>query len=185
MVSEWRQARWRQLSQVQFKLSIGSGPTEPTLPDSESARASRSVDSWDSASCLEVATVTDDTCTPLRCGQTPYMWPLVQDLPWPNQCARNQYMISLSKPINFKTSFYNCWRVQSPSQNKRREMSSLCAVALPWRLLALFLPVVCWFHIAWELFLWNYWIEVMQGSRTPGAGKLAVSLSSIIRNRRW
>ena len=38
-------ARWRQLSQVQFKLSIGSGPTEPTLPDSESARASRSVDS--------------------------------------------------------------------------------------------------------------------------------------------
>jgi len=25
----------------------------------------------------------------------------------------------------------------------------------------------------------------MQGSRTPGAGKLAVSLSSIIRNRRW
>jgi len=25
----------------------------------------------------------------------------------------------------------------------------------------------------------------MQGSRTPGAGKVAVSLSSIIRNRRW
>jgi len=25
----------------------------------------------------------------------------------------------------------------------------------------------------------------MQGSRTPGAGKLAVSLSSIFRNRRW
>ena len=38
-------ARWRQLSQVRFKLSIGSGPTEPILPDSESARASWSVDS--------------------------------------------------------------------------------------------------------------------------------------------
>jgi len=165
-------------------LSIGQlpRPTEPTsarpVSLSVSERGLR-----DSASCLGDAT--DDTCTPLRCGQTPYMWPLVQDLPWPNQCARNQYMISLSKPINFKTSFYNRWRVQSPSQNKRREMSSLCAVALPWRLLALFLPVVCWFHIAWELFLWNYWIEVMQGSRTPGAGKLAVSLSSIFRNRRW
>ena len=38
-------ARWRQLLQVQFKLSIGSGPTEPILPDSESALGSRSVDS--------------------------------------------------------------------------------------------------------------------------------------------
>ena len=97
----------------------------PTLPVSSPRVSERGL--GDSASCLgDAASCTDDTYTPLTCGQTPYMRPLVQDLPWRVHMCTFQ-MISIHDIIvgwlsidiisqKFKTSFYNSWRVQCPSQ---------------------------------------------------------------------
>ena len=132
-----------------FQRLLGPGPAA-TLP--ESARASRSVDWRLAASC------TGDTCTlldvarPLTRG---LLFKICRDTNWAH-FIRFQYEISLPQIINFKTAFYNRWRVQSPSQTHNTGKwgsNDPCAVASPCRLHALFLPVLCWFHVAWELFL--------------------------------
>ena len=157
---------------MQLWLSVSNSPSARISP-----RVSERGLGYSASYLGDSASWTGDTCTPLTCGQTPCVWPLVQDYP-----VSTFHMISLYDiivfGINFKNAFYISWRVQCPSQTIAGKC--LCAVAavavLPpnWRLLSLFnkLPV-------------DSIMPKNDFSENFRSLKIAVSLYSNARNKKW